>query len=157
MRNLHKNHDGEAANTFVYNAAINAWASSQDQAAVERSMELLNEMETKHQIDPFVPRPDTMTYNFVYTDTQFTPQIAEWQFNRESDPNNIILREVKYLDSPNAGLIPIAQLGVNLITLTTPVTITHSSYFTQTLEDQRPYKPSENPTKNNKSKLSHPF
>lgn len=63
MRHLHRNHGGDPANASVYNAAINAWASSGTSSGAARAIAILNEMEENYKVDPFVPAPDTTSYN----------------------------------------------------------------------------------------------
>lgn len=65
MKNLYYNWGGEPVSTSVYNAVINAWASSRSAGASTRVKQLLNEMEVNHATDPAVPAPNRITYNTV--------------------------------------------------------------------------------------------
>jgi hypothetical protein len=65
MRDLYEKHGGDPANQHIYNALINAWASSGSQFAASRAHAILLEMEEKHSSDSFVPRPNIISVNSV--------------------------------------------------------------------------------------------
>ena len=65
MRDLFENHGGDPANTHIYNALINAWASSGSKYAGSRAYDILQDMEKNHENDPFVPPPNIISVNTV--------------------------------------------------------------------------------------------
>ncbi|CAJ1936672.1 unnamed protein product [Cylindrotheca closterium] len=65
MKDLWHNFGGEPLSASVYNAVINAWASSPSLESSERVKELLNEMDENHATDPSLPAPNRITYNTV--------------------------------------------------------------------------------------------
>lgn len=65
MKDLYHNSGGEPVSTSVYNAVINAWASSRSSKKNTRVKQLVNEMEENHATDPAMPTPNRITYNTV--------------------------------------------------------------------------------------------
>lgn len=65
MQDLYHEWNGEPVSTSVYNAVINAWASSGRAESRERVKELLQEMENNSGEDPSIPEPNRISYNTV--------------------------------------------------------------------------------------------
>lgn len=66
MQDLYQNWHGEAVSISVYNAVLNAWASSgSSEESLARVKELLREMEENNGEDPSIPEPNRISYNTV--------------------------------------------------------------------------------------------
>jgi hypothetical protein len=66
MRNLYYNFDGKPPTTSVYNSVINSWATcAHPDLGQRRIKEILQIMEENNGKDPFIPRPNRITYNTV--------------------------------------------------------------------------------------------
>jgi hypothetical protein len=65
MQDLYHNWEGEPISISVYNAVINAWASSSSEEALGRVKEILREMEESDDEDPLIPKPNRISYNTV--------------------------------------------------------------------------------------------
>ena len=65
MNELYQNWGGDPASTSVYNAVINAWASSGTKEGLRRVKELLKKMEENDGEDPAIPLPNRISYNTV--------------------------------------------------------------------------------------------
>lgn len=65
MKDLYHNHGGDAPCAPVYNACLNAWASSNTDKGVDRAEALLREMEECHEMHDDIPAPNRITYNTV--------------------------------------------------------------------------------------------
>lgn len=65
MNDLYQNWGGDPVTSSVYNAVINAWASSGTKEALDRVKELLQEMEDNDGDDPSIPLPSRISYNTV--------------------------------------------------------------------------------------------
>jgi hypothetical protein len=65
MQDLYLNYGGDPVSCSVYNAVINAWASSDSEDALGRVKELLQIMEENDGEDEAIPKANRITYNTV--------------------------------------------------------------------------------------------
>ena len=65
MQSLYRNFAGDPVSTSVFNAVINAWASSDSKNALRRVKALLRMMEENNGKDPSIPLPNRISYNTV--------------------------------------------------------------------------------------------
>lgn len=110
-RDMYENHDGDPPGESIYNAVINAWASSDSLQKYQRVKDLLRSMEESDDDDPSIPKPSLITYNTVI-------KAAAADGNDEStlDAEKIVLQLEDIGKSSNPELLPDVTTYSSLIT-----------------------------------------